>query len=322
MDHRNKRIYVAGSSGMVGRAIVGELNRQGFRDPILRTHDDLDLTNQQKVESFFAEEGPEIVIIAAAKVGGILANDTYRAEFLYDNLMIEANLIHASYTHQVEKLIFLGSSCIYPKFAPQPMKEEYLLSGPLESTNEPYAIAKIAGIKLCENYYRQYDCNFISVMPTNLYGPFDHFDLHSSHVIPGLIRKFHTAKTTASDEVVVWGSGTPLREFLYVGDLAEAIVFLLENLDAGDLYAKGITHINVGSGTEIPIDGLAKVIKEIVGFEGAIRFDAGKPDGTPRKLLDVSRLAQLGWESKTLLKEGLELTYDWYVNHCQQKLDS
>ncbi len=322
MDHRNKRIYVAGSSGMVGRAIVGELNRQGFRDPILRTHDDLDLTNQQKVESFFAEERPEIVIIAAAKVGGILANDTYRAEFLYDNLMIEANLIHASYTHQVEKLIFLGSSCIYPKFAPQPMKEEYLLSGPLESTNEPYAIAKIAGIKLCENYYRQYDCNFISVMPTNLYGPFDNFDLHSSHVIPGLMRKFHTAKTTASDEVVVWGSGTPLREFLYVGDLAEAIVFLLENLDAGDLYAKGITHINVGSGTEIPIDGLAKVIKEIVGFEGAIRFDAEKPDGTPRKLLDVSRLAQLGWESKTLLKEGLELTYDWYVNHCQQKLDS
>lgn len=322
MDHRNKRIYVAGSSGMVGRAIVGELNRQGFRDPILRTHDDLDLTNQQNVESFFAEERPEIVIIAAAKVGGILANDTYRAEFLYDNLMIEANLIHASYTHQVEKLIFLGSSCIYPKFAPQPMKEEYLLSGPLESTNEPYAIAKIAGIKLCENYYRQYGCNFISVMPTNLYGPFDNFDLHSSHVIPGLIRKFHTAKTTASDEVVVWGSGPPLREFLYVGDLAEAIVFLLENLDAGDLYAKGITHINVGSGTEIPIDGLAKVIKEIVGFEGAIRFDAEKPDGTPRKLLDVSRLAQLGWESKTLLKEGLELTYDWYVNHCQQKLDS
>ncbi len=322
MDHRNKRIYVAGSSGMVGRAIVGELNRQGFRDPILRTHDDLDLTNQQKVESFFAEERPEIVIIAAAKVGGILANDTYRAEFLYDNLMIEANLIHASYTHQVEKLIFLGSSCIYPKFAPQPMKEEYLLSGPLESTNEPYAIAKIAGIKLCENYYRQYDCNFISVMPTNLYGPFDNFDLHSSHVIPGLMRKFHTAKTTASDEVVVWGSGTPLREFLYVGDLAEAIVFLLENLDAGDLYAKGITHINVGSGTEIPIDGLAKVIKEIVGFEGAIRFDAEKPDGTPRKLLDVARLVQMGWESKTLLKEGLELTYDWYVNHCQQKLDS
>jgi len=313
MDYREKRIYVAGSGGMVGNAIVGELAKRRYGKPITRSSAELDLKDQRSVDTFFSEEKPEIVIIAAAKVGGILANDTYRADFLYDNLMIEANVIHSAYENRVEKLIFLGSSCIYPKLAPQPMREESLLSGPLEPTNEPYAIAKIAGIKLCENYFRQYQCDFFSVMPTNLYGPHDNFELKSSHVIPGLIHKFHLAKTLGSDDVVVWGSGTPLREFLYVEDLAEATVFLMENLAAGEMYADGISHINIGSGTEIAIRELAQLIKEIVGFKGEIRFEAAKPDGTPRKLLDSSRLANLGWQPKVSLEEGLRLTYDWFL---------
>ena len=313
MNYKDKRIYVAGSGGMVGSSITSHLSHEGYRDPIVRTSKELDLTDQSKVDRFFSEERPDIVILAAAKVGGILANNIYRAEFLYDNLMIEANVIHAAYKYKAEKLIFLGSSCIYPKLAPQPMKEEYLLSGPLESTNEPYAVSKIAGIKLCENYYRQYGCNFISVMPTNLYGPRDNFDLQSSHVIPGLMHKFHIAKTSGADEVVVWGSGTPLREFLYVEDLAEAVVYLLENLNAREMYAEGISHINIGSGAEITIGELAELIKKIVGFEGDLRFDTEKPDGTSRKLLDTSRLEQIGWQAKTSLEEGLKLTYDWFL---------
>lgn len=313
MSDNAKRIYVAGSSGMVGSALVRHLVNRGYSDLITRTSAELDLTDQSKVERFFSEERPEIVIVAAAKVGGIAANNTYRAEFLYDNLMIEANVIHSAFRHNVEKLVFLGSSCIYPRLAPQPMKEECLLTGTLESTNEPYAIAKIAGIKLCENYFRQYGSDFYSVMPTNLYGPHDNFDLDSSHVIPALIAKFHGAKTNGLDEAVVWGTGTPLREFLFVDDLAEAVVFLLENVAASGIYGSGISHINIGSGIEIRIGDLAEIIKKIVGFEGKIRFDAQKPDGTPRKLLDSARLADLGWAARTPLEDGLKLTYDWFL---------
>lgn len=312
MSRQEKKIYVAGSNGMVGSAVVSELTRNNYRNLTSRTSEELDLIDQSAVEGFFREENPEIVILAAARVGGILANNTFRGEFIYNNLMIEANVIHAAFRHQVEKLIFLGSSCIYPRLAPQPIKEEYLLSGPLESTNEPYAIAKIAGVKLCENYFRQYDCDFFSVMPTNLYGERDNFDLDTSHVIPALIRKFHEAKTGNLDEVVVWGSGTPRREFMLVDDLAEAVVFLMENTTARSIYEEGISHVNIGSGIDIEISRLAEMIKDIVGFKGTIRFDTDKPDGTPRKLLDVSRLAKMGWRCKTPLKEGLERTYDWF----------
>ena len=298
---------------MVGSAVVRELARLNYRNLVLRTSAELDLIDQSAVEGFFLEEKPEIVILAAARVGGILANNTFRGDFIYDNLMIEANVIHAAFRHQVDKLIFLGSSCIYPRLAPQPIKEEYLLSGPLEETNEPYAIAKIAGIKLCENYFRQYDCDFFSVMPTNLYGFGDNFDLETSHVIPALIRKFHEAKTSNLDEVVVWGSGTPRREFLLVDDLAEAVVFLMENTSARSIYDEGISHVNIGSGVDIEIGQLAEMIKDVVGFDGTIRFDTDKPDGTPRKLLDVSRLAKMGWRYETPLKEGLERTYDWFL---------
>jgi len=317
MDYKKKRIYIAGSGGMVGGAIRDELAQKGCTELIVRASSELDLTDQKSVENFFAAEKPEVVVVAAARVGGILANDTFRADFLYDNLMIEANVIHAAFEHQVEKLIFLGSSCIYPKLAWQPMKEEYLLSGPLESTNEPYSIAKIAGIKLCENYFRQHGCNFISVMPTNLYGPRDNFDLQSSHVIPALIRKFHDARTSGANEAVVWGSGKPLREFLYVEDLAEAVVFLLETLDAPELYAEKISHINIGSGAELTIEELAGLIKKVVGFEGNIVFDGEKPDGMPRKLLDISRLNDLGWRPKTSLEDGLKLTYDWFLTNFE-----
>jgi len=313
MNYKDKRIYIAGSGGMVGSSIQRELKKRGYRDPITRTSAELDLTDQRNVDDFFSTEKPEVVIIAAAKVGGILANDTYRAEFLYENLMIEANVINSAYEHNVEKLIFLGSSCIYPKLAGQPLKEEYLLTGALESTNEPYAVAKIAGIKLCENYFRQYGCNFISVMPTNLYGVNDNFDLQTSHVIPGLIHRLHSAKMADADEVVVWGSGKPLREFLYVEDLSQAIVFLLETLDAREIYDDGISHINIGSGTEIAIYELVDIIKNIVGFKGKIRFDIEKPDGTPRKFLDSSRLAKIGWQGQTSLEDGLRLTYDWFL---------
>ncbi|MFZ2323714.1 MAG: GDP-L-fucose synthase [Ignavibacteriaceae bacterium] len=311
-NFQNKKIYLAGHTGMVGSAILRELQKHNYTNIVEKDIDRLDLRKQKDVEDFFHLYRPEIVIIAAAKVGGILANNTYRAEFLYDNLMIEANLIHASYLNEVEKVVFLGSSCIYPKLAPQPLKEEYLLSDYLEFTNEPYAIAKIAGIKLCENYYRQYGCNFISVMPTNLYGPHDNFNLETSHVLPALIRKFHEAKIRSEKTVTIWGTGKPLREFMYVEDLANAIVFMMEKINAKDLYENGITHINVGSGKEISITELAKIVAEITGFKGKIKYDSSKPDGTPRKLMDVTRLNSLGWKYKTELKDGILKTYNFF----------
>lgn len=313
----NKKIYIAGHTGMVGSAITSELKNKGYKNLILKNYPGLDLSRQDDVEKFFKVEKPEIIIVAAAKVGGILANNTYRAEFIYDNLMIEANIIHNAYKAGVEKLIFLGSSCIYPKLAPQPLKEEYLLSDYLEFTNEPYAIAKIAGIKLCENYYRQYGSNFFSVMPTNLYGPNDNFDLQTSHVLPAFIRKFHEAVEKNEKEVVIWGSGKPLREFLFVEDLADAILFLLENVNSEDLYEKGMTHLNVGTGKDISIDDLAKLIAEIIGFKGNIVHDVTKPDGTPRKLLDVSRINYLGWKYKTELRVGIEKTYYWFIKNLE-----
>lgn len=311
-----KKIYIAGHNGMVGSAILRILQNHGHNKFVLRTIDELDLINQKDTEKFFLEEKPNIVIIAAAKVGGILANNTYRAEFIYNNLMIEANIINAAYKNGVEKLIFLGSSCIYPKLAPQPIKEEYLLTDTLEFTNEPYAIAKIAGIKLCESYYRQYGSNFYSVMPTNLYGQHDNFDLQTSHVLPALIRKFHEAKlnnTAGSKTVEIWGSGKPKREFLYVDDLADAIYFLLNNIDAKDLYENKITHLNIGTGEDLTISELAEKIKNVVGFKGEIVYDSSKPDGTPRKLLDVSRINNLGWKHKNSLEEGLMKTYEWFL---------
>ncbi len=317
----NKKIYLAGHKGMVGSAIHSELLSSGYKNIVTRDLSQLDLRNQSDVNKFFEVKKPEIVIIAAAKVGGILANNTYRAEFIYDNLMIEANLIHASYINKVEKVVFLGSSCIYPKLAPQPLKEEYLLTGTLEFTNEPYAIAKIAGIKLCENYYRQYGCNFISAMPTNLYGPNDNFNLETSHVLPALIRKFHEAKVENKTSVTIWGTGKPLREFMFVEDLANAIVFMMEKINAENLYEKGITHLNVGTGKDISIADLAILISEIVGFNGKIEFDLSKPDGTPRKLMDVTRLSNLGWKYKTELNYGIEKTYKWFLeSYINQKL--
>jgi GDP-L-fucose synthase len=310
----NKKIYVAGHSGMVGSAITNELQKRGYKNLVLKNYPDLDLIRQKEAEDFFKSEKPEVVIVAAAKVGGILANNTYRAEFIYDNLMIELNIIHNAHKAGVEKLIFLGSSCIYPKLAQQPLKEEYLLSDYLEYTNEPYAIAKIAGIKLCENYFRQYCSNFYSVMPTNMYGLNDNFDLNTSHVLPALIRKFHEAMEKNEKEVIIWGSGKPLREFLYVEDLADAILFLLENVNAEDLYEKGLTHLNIGTGKDISIDGLANLISEIVGYKGIINHDSSKPDGTPRKLLDVSRINSLGWKYKTELREGIDRTYNWFLS--------
>ena len=315
--YSNKKIYIAGHSGMVGSAITQELSRRGYKDLLQKDYPGLNLINQDEVENLFQKEKPEVVIIAAAKVGGILANNTYRAEFLYDNLMIEANLIHNAYKVGVEKLIFLGSSCIYPKLAQQPLKEEYLLSDYLEYTNEPYAIAKISGIKLCENYYKQYGCNFYSVMPTNLYGPNDNFNLETSHVMPALIRKFHEAKENNKNEVVIWGTGKPKREFLYVEDIADAILFLMENVNAKDLYEKGISHINVGTGKDISINDLADLISNIVGYKGKIVHDTSKPDGTPQKLLDVSRINSLGWKYNTELRKGVDLTYNWYLERLQ-----
>ena len=299
---KTAKIYVAGHRGMVGSAIVRKLQSEGYDNLVLRTSAALDLRNQAETESFFAAEKPEHVFLAAAKVGGILANNTYRADFLFDNLMIQSNIIHQSQVHKVKKLLFLGSSCIYPKLAPQPLKEEYLLSGYLEETNEPYAIAKIAGIKLCENYRRQYGCDFISAMPTNLYGPNDNYDLNKSHVIPALVRKFHDAKVNNLPNVEVWGSGTPLREFMHVDDLADACLFLMKNYS-------DLEFANVGTGEELSIKGLALMIKEIVGFEGAIKFDTSKPDGTPRKLMDNNKLRLLGWKYKILLNEGLRMIY-------------
>ncbi|MCA6378164.1 MAG: GDP-L-fucose synthase [Cytophagales bacterium] len=296
---KSSKIYVAGHRGMVGSAIVRKLNSEGYTNLVLRTSAELDLRNQNQVESFFATEKPEYVFLAAAKVGGIMANNTYRADFLYDNLMIEINVIHQSYVNKVKKLLFLGSSCIYPKLAPQPLKEEYLLSGYLEETNEPYAIAKIAGIKLCENYRRQFGCDFISAMPTNLYGPNDSYDLNNSHVIPALLKKISDAKNANLSYVEVWGSGNPLREFLHVEDLADACLFLM-NKYSGDNF------VNIGSGQELSIKNLALTIKSILGFEGELKFDPAKPDGTPRKLMDVSKLKEMGWEHRIDLVSGLK----------------
>ncbi len=300
--NKNSRVYVAGHRGMVGSALVRLLEKKGFTNIITRTSKELDLRDQAQVKAFFQAEKPEFVFLAAAKVGGIHANNVYRADFIYDNLIMEANIIHQAYETKVEKLLFLGSSCIYPKMAPQPLKEDYLLTGTLESTNEPYAIAKIAGIKMCEAYKDQYGCNFISAMPTNLYGPNDNYDLNNSHVLPALLRKFHEAKKNNAKTVEVWGSGSPLREFLHVDDLAEACMFLMETYND-----KGF--VNVGSGVDLSIKELATLVKEVVGFEGELVFDASKPDGTPRKLMDVSKIEQLGWKYKIGLKEGITSVY-------------
>jgi GDP-L-fucose synthase len=302
MDKKAK-IYVAGHNGMVGSAIVRALKALGYTNLLLKTSKELDLRVQSEVQSFFEKEKPEYVFLAAAKVGGIEANNTYRADFLYENLMIQNNVIHQSYVHGVKKLLFLASSCIYPKFAPQPIKEEYLLTGLLEPTNEPYAIAKIAGVKMCENYNRQYGCNFVSVMPTNLYGPNDNYDLNNSHVLPALLRKFHEAKEQGADTVEVWGSGTPKREFLHVDDLARACLHLMETY-------KGNVSVNIGTGKDLSINDLALMIKEIVGFEGNIRWNTTKPDGTPRKLLDVSLIHILGWQHEIELMEGIKKVYN------------
>ena len=311
----NKKIYIAGHRGMVGSAIFRRFSLAGCEQIVTRELDELDLIRQDQVEKFFEEEKPKMVIIAAAKVGGILANNTYRAQFIYENLMIESNLIHCAYKYGTEKLLFLGSSCIYPKLAPQPLKEEYLLTDTLEYTNEPYAIAKIAGIKLCESYYKQYGSDFISVMPTNLYGPNDNYNLQTSHVLPALIRKFHEAKINNEPEVTVWGTGTPKREFLYVEDLADAIYYLMQKVDAKDLYEKGISHINIGVGEDLTISELADLVRECIGYKGQIKFDTSKPDGTPRKLMDVSRLHSLGWKHKTSLKEGIDKSYKWFLEN-------
>jgi GDP-L-fucose synthase len=310
-DHMEKdsKIYIAGHRGLVGSALKRKLESKGYTNLLFRTHKELDLTNQQAVNEFFKQEKPEYIFLAAAKVGGILANSTYPAEFIYENLMIESNIIHAAYKYGVKKLLFLGSSCIYPKLAPQPLKEEYLLTGPLEETNEAYAIAKIAGIRLCKHYNQQYGTNFISVMPTNLYGPNDNFDLETSHVMPALIRKFHEAKVNNKLEVVVWGTGKPLREFMHVDDMADACVFLIENYDFSEIGE----FVNIGVGEDVTISELVELIKEVVGFEGEIRYDTSKPDGTPRKLMDVSRLNGLGWKARISLKDGIRETYEWYI---------
>jgi GDP-L-fucose synthase len=330
---KTSKIYIAGHRGLVGSAIVKSLTCKGYTNLVYRTHAELDLTNQQAVAEFFEAEKPEFVILAAAKVGGIVANNTYRADFIYENLQIQNNVIHQSYVHGVQKLLFLGSTCIYPKDAPQPMREDSLLTSPLEYTNEPYAIAKIAGIKMCESYNIQYGTNFISVMPTNLYGPNDNFDLEKSHVLPALIRKMHEAKLSNAPAVEIWGSGNPRREFLYSQDMADACVFIMENRDFKDTYQTQQTsndsctpnsvatqeirntHINIGTGEDISIKELATLIKEIVGFEGELTFNTDKPDGTMIKLTDPSKLHNLGWKHKVELEEGINRVYEWYLLH-------
>lgn len=306
MMKKTDTIYVAGHTGMVGSAIVNALSKQGFTNLVHRSSKELDLRNQAAVESFFREEKPQYIFLAAAKVGGIVANDLYRADFLYDNLAIVSNIIHAAHRNAVSKLMFLGSSCIYPKMAPQPIKEEYLLTGPLEKTNEPYAIAKIAGIKLCEAYRDQYGSDFISVMPCNLYGINDNYHPENSHVLPALLRRFHEAKLQGLQQVVIWGSGNPKREFLFADDLADACLFLMDNYDEKEI-------INIGSGTDVSIKELALLVKEITGFTGQLVFDTTKPDGTPRKLLDSTKINKLGWHSKTGLKEGIQLAYNDFL---------
>jgi len=303
---KSAKIYVAGHRGMIGSAIVRELKNLGYENILERTSSELDLRNQAAVEAFYAAEKPDYVFVSAAKVGGILANNTYRAEFLYDNLSIQNNLIHFAHVYGVKKLLFLGSSCIYPKMAPQPLKEDYLLSGLLEPTNEPYAIAKITGIKMCEAYRDQYGCNFISAMPTNMYGPNDNYHPENSHVLPALIRKFHEAKVSGSNTVTIWGDGSPFREFLYADDLANALVYLMLNYNEKEF-------VNVGFGHEISIKDLALLIQKVVGFEGQLTFDTSKPNGTPRKLMDSSRLFETGWKPKTTLEEGIKLAYQDFV---------
>jgi len=304
--NRKAKIYVAGHSGLVGSAIMRKLADNSYEDIIYRTSSELDLRDQDAVHQFFATEEPEYVFLAAAKVGGILENNTYPADFIYENIMIETNVIHAAYIYGVKKLLFLGSSCIYPRLAPQPIKEEYLLTGELEPTNDAYAIAKIAGIKMCQAYNRQYKTNFISVMPTNLYGPNDNFDLASSHVLPALIRKFHEAKINQQSSVEIWGTGKPRREFLHVDDLAEACIFLMDHYDEGK-------PINVGTGMDITIADLATLIAKVVGYSGQIRYKIDMPDGTMRKMLDVSKITLLGWKPGILLEEGIAITYQWYM---------
>jgi GDP-L-fucose synthase len=310
--NKTDKIYIAGHNGMVGSAIVRKLTQEGYTNIIKRSSRELDLRNQKAVDEFFQENKPDLVVLAAAKVGGIQANNTFRGEFLFDNLSIQNNVIHSSYVHGVSKLLFLGSSCIYPKLAPQPLKEECLLTGELEQTNEPYAIAKIAGIKLCETYKDQYGCNFISAMPTNLYGPNDNYDLNNSHVLPALIRKFHEAKINNTSEVVVWGTGSPKREFLHVDDLASACFYLLENYNEREL-------VNVGCGEDVSIKELANIIKEIVGFEGELVFDTTKPDGTPRKLMDVSKLNSVGWKDSISLETGITAVYSDFKSTYNEK---
>jgi GDP-L-fucose synthase len=305
--NKQDKIYVAGHRGMVGSAIVRKLQKEGFTNILSRTSKELDLRNQQAVADFFAKEKPDYVFLAAAKVGGIVANNTYRADFIYENLMIQNNIIHESYVNKVKKLMFLGSSCIYPKLAPQPLKEDYLLTGLLEPTNEPYAIAKIAGIKMCDAYRSQYGCNFISVMPTNLYGPNDNYDLNNSHVLPALIRKFHTAKVKKEAAVEIWGTGSPLREFLHADDLADACFYLMQNYNEAGL-------VNIGVGEDITIKDLALLVKKIVGFEGELKFDTSKPDGTPRKLMDVGKLHSFGWKHRINLEEGITTVYNEVKN--------
>jgi GDP-L-fucose synthase len=302
---QHQKIYVAGHTGMVGSAIVRKLQALGYTNIVTRSSAELDLCNQAAVQTFFKEEQPAFVFMAAAKVGGIHANNTFRADFIYDNIMMEANVIHAAYQYQIEKLLFLGSSCIYPKLAPQPLKEDYLLAGQLESTNEPYAIAKIAGIKLCEAYRAQYACNFISAMPTNLYGPNDNYDLQNAHVLPALIRKFHEAKVQQAPEVVLWGTGKPMREFMHVDDLAAACCFLMQAYNEAEF-------VNIGTGVDITIAALAQLIKEIVGYEGELINDITKPDGTPRKLMDVSKMTALGWSAQIDLEIGIRSVYEAY----------
>ncbi len=319
MMNHNAKIFVAGSNGLVGSALVRQLKKQGYSNLLTPEIESLDLTDQQAVETFFATEKPEYVILAAAKVGGIHANNTYPAEFIYLNLMIQNNVIHQAWKHDVKRLLFLGSSCIYPKMAPQPMQEEYLLTGLLEPTNEPYAIAKIAGIKMCESYNRQYGTQFVAVMPTNLYGPGDNFHPENSHVMPALIRRFHEAKEQGLDEVVVWGTGTPMREFLFVDDMAAGSLYVL-GLDDARLKEHLLNYpnpcfVNLGTGVDVTIRELAETVKEVVGYSGRLTFDPSKPDGTPRKLQNVSRMTALGWQSTVALREGVELTYGWFLEN-------
>lgn len=305
--NKSSKIYIAGHRGMVGSAIKRKLEKEGYNNIVLRTSTELDLRSQQAVNDFFIQEKPDYVFLAAAKVGGIVANNTYRAEFIYENLMIESNIIHASYINHVKKLLFLGSSCIYPKMAPQPLKEEYILSGYLEQTNQPYAIAKIAGIELCDSYRAQYGCNFISAMPTNLYGPNDNYDLEKSHVLPALLRKFITAKRNNMPSVELWGTGSPRREFLHVDDLADACLYLM-----GNYNEKGL--VNIGWGEDVTIMELAQLIKNIVGYDGQLLFDTTKPDGTPRKLMDVNKLKNLGWSATITLEQGIKMVYEEVKN--------